>query len=295
MKKRLNKNEEKIMALYHMVEAGQLPLERFEKMVDEAVEQELAKDTRQVNGSLIAFCEELLATVKKENDLAPSGQKRNWKVIRRYMNRKRREEKVPDSWGLRLAKTGAFLVVILLGVEVFLSHQRFITGPSTDQSQYIVTAQTYRPGTIPVTSAGQEGEGTKKEAVYTFKTLDELAQNIGQDPKVPHALPQGWQAQSYKLKIRWMEWADEITAAYTGPGGKKAEYRYRGSEIPEDLSQSYAQSRQGETVELKKGLKVYFSSNGDDLLAVWQKPNELYHIIGPISREEAEEMILSIP
>lgn len=291
MKKNQNQNEQKIMVLYSLVQKGELSQSRFEEVINEAIDRELAKPDDKMDSALIVFCENLLASLHQAQ-LPASGKKKNWHAVKTHMKNRIRGEKIPAPWGVRLARITAAIMLVFIGAEAFFHRLELATSPSKNQQQYIVQVENYHPGTMPISSAAKKTSAPRE--YFSASTLEEFIDRLEYTPQLPQTLPPGWLADTYSFT--WFDNGQEITVTYKKhETDLPLEYNYRLSYNLYDLQRAYDQTTHGQTKTLLNGQEVYFSTNHQDILAVWQEPYTLCHITGPITLREAEEMINSIP
>ncbi len=270
---------------------GTLSKEELDRLMLEAIEQESMK--KEADYAWVEACCQLMQDTEQEDALPedwPDHRKAIWENIQAVMEKEEGEEKVVSlkhiSWKKVLAAV-ACLAVVIGGITLSFS---WYEGVQTEEGQtYELRGQTVEVGNGQHATAA--GDDTFQD--LTTDELSEMTAFLGFTPPLPTWVPDGWELEEYDAYTINGDW--EVSVFYLAEGiDTSLSYTCSYAADPSTVIAGFPQDGVGEYVTLAGGKTVYFSTNIEDTIAIWQQQNQYMFIGGPISRDEIIKMIAGI-
>ncbi len=277
--------------LRQQYDQGTLSKEELDRLMMEAIEAESMK--KEADYAWVDACCQLMQDTEPEHALPedwPDHQQAIWENIRSAMEKEDEKGKVttlkPSRW-FKVLAVAACLAFIVGGITLSFS---WYQGVQTEEGQtYELHGQKMEVGNGQYATAA--GDGTLQDV--TTDDLSEMISFLGFAPPLPTYVPAGWELEEYDAFTIYGDW--EVSVFYIAEGSETSlSYTCSYAADPSTVIVGFPQDGEGEYVTLASGITVYFSTNIEDTIAIWQKPNQYMFISGPVSRDEIIEMIDSI-
>lgn len=277
--------------LRQQFDQGILSKEDLDRLMLEAIEKESMK--KEADYAWVEACCQLMQDTDSEDALPkdwPDHRQAIWANIQAAMEKEEGKEKVtalkPSKW-LKVLTAAACIALAVGGITLSVS---WYQGVQTEDGQ------TYElRGQVVEVSKGQQataaGDGILQD--LTTDDLSEMTAFLGFTPPLPTWVPDGWELEEYDAYTIYGDW--EVSVFYTTEGiDTSLSYTCSYAADPSTVIADFPQDGAGEYVTLPGGEIVYFSTNIEDTIAIWQYQNQYMFIGGPISREEIIRMIASV-
>ncbi len=277
--------------LRQQFDQGILSKEDLDRLMLEAIEKESMK--KEADYAWVEACCQLMQNTDSEDALPkdwPDHRQAIWANIQAAMEKEEGKEKVtalkPSKW-LKVLTAAACIALAVGGITLSVS---WYQGVQTEDGQtYELRGQTVE------VSKGQQataaGDGILQD--LTTDDLSEMTAFLGFTPPLPTWVPDGWKLEEYDAFTIYGDW--EVSVFYLAEGiDTSLSYTCSYAADPSTVIAGFPQDGVGEYVTLAGGKTVYFSTNIEDTIAIWQQQNQYMFISGPISRNEIIEMIDSI-
>ncbi len=277
--------------LRQQFDQGILSKEDLDRLMLEAIEKESMK--KEADYAWVEACCQLMQNTDSEDALPkdwPDHRQAIWANIQASMEKEEGKEKVtalkPSKW-LKVLTAAACIALAVGGITLSVS---WYQGVQTEDGQtYELRGQTVE------VSKGQQataaGDGILQD--LTTDDLSEMTAFLGFTPPLPTWVPDGWKLEEYDAFTIYGDW--EVSVFYLAEGiDTSLSYTCSYAADPSTVIAGFPQDGVGEYVTLAGGKTVYFSTNIEDTIAIWQQQNQYMFISGPISRNEIIEMIDSI-
>ena len=274
----------KLKAIKAAIADGSLTKEEINKRLTYAIHKENEKRPEERDTDFMMACETILYEMRTGHPY----------VSRREESKQalkiRLDHEIPHkAASSRIIKrvllaTGA-LVIIVLGLEILLHHQWLEGVQSPDEQQYVITGQELDPGLVDEGLADNAGQSQ----TITTIDLDEAVNMLGYTPLMPTWLPEGWNVESYYVRIA------STTIFRIQYQNEEELLRFGITIYPnvERASLEFEQAKSGTEI-LCNGWNVYIAQNVDRCVVVWRVDTSVYSLTGPVTSDEAIQMINSI-
>lgn len=277
--------------LRQQYDQGTLSKEDLDRLMLEAIEQESMK--KEADYAWVDACCQLMQDTEQEDALPedwPDHRQTIWENIQAAMEKEEGKEKDASLRHIRWKKVlvaAACLAVVIGGITLSFS---WYEGVQTEEGQtYELRGQTVEVGNGQQATAA--GDDTFQD--LTTDELSKMTAFLGFTPPLPTWVPDGWELEEYDAYTINGDW--EVSVFYTAEGiDTSLSYTCSYAADPRTVIAGFPQDGVGEYVTLAGGETVYFSTNIEDTIAIWQQQNQYMFISGPISRNEIIEMIDSI-
>ena len=277
--------------LRQQYDQGTLSKEDLDRLMLEAIEQESMK--KEADYAWVDACCQLMQDTEQEDALPedwPDHRQTIWENIQAAMEKEEGKEKDASLRHIRWKKVlvaAACLAVVIGGITLSFS---WYEGVQTEDGQtYELRGQTVEVGNGQQATAA--GDDTFQD--LTTDELSEMTAFLGFTPPLPTWVPDGWELEEYDAYTINGDW--EVSVFYLAEGiDTSLSYTCSYAADPSTVIAGFPQDGVGEYVTLASGETVYFSTNIEDTIAIWQQQNQYMFIGGPISRDEIIKMIAGI-
>ncbi len=277
--------------LRQQFDQGILSKEDLDRLMLEAIEKESMK--KEADYAWVEACCQLMQNTDSEDALPkdwPDHRQAIWANIQAAMEKEEGKEKVtalkPSKW-LKVLTAAACIALAVGGITLSVS---WYQGVQTEGGQ------TYelRGQKIDV-SEGSQAVAASNDDLQEVETTDlsEMISFLGFTPPLPTWIPDGWAIEEYYAYTIGGDWYASVSFVKDGIDNVLS-YSCTYAADPSTVITTFPQDGVGEYVPLVSGETVYFSTNIEDTIAIWQKQNQYMFIAGSISRNEIVEMIENI-
>lgn len=277
--------------LRQQYDQGTLAKDDLDRLMLEAIEQESMK--KEADYAWVEACCQLMQDTEPENALPedwPDHRQAIWENIQAAMKKEEGKEKVAPlkrSRWLKVLAAAACIALAIGGITLSIS---WYEGVQIEDGQtYELRGQTVEVG------KGQHAAAAGDDTFLDLMTddLSEMTAFLGFTPPLPTWVPDGWELEEYDAYTINGDW--EVSVFYTAEGiDTSLSFTCSYAADPSTVIAGFPQDGVGEYVTLASGETVYFSTNIEDTIAIWQQQNQYMFIGGPISRDEIIKMIAGI-
>ena len=276
----------KLKAIKAAIANGSLTKEEINKRLTYAIHKENEKRPKERDTDFMMACETILYEMHTGQPYV-SRREESKQALKIRLNHVIPQKAASSRIIKRVLVVTGALVIIVLGLEILL-HRQWLEGiQSPDEQQYVITGQELDPGLVDEGLADNAGQ----PQTITTTDLNEAVNMLGYTPLMPTWLPERWTVESYYVRNAS---ATIFRIQYQSAQGDEL-LRF-GATVYPDIERAlleFEQAKSG-TETLCNGWSVYITQNVGKCIVVWQTDTTCYSLTGPITSDEAIQMINSI-
>jgi hypothetical protein len=283
--------QDKLKVLRLMYEKGELSSETSSKLrdrLDMIVDEELSKPAESINNEFVDACTDLMGVLSGRIYHSRASYKRkNWRVLQ-----KRLGIKVANPFKRLIPAFGIVMIFIisLFVADAVLPMGKVVTYSTPDEQLYIVEGKETRQMLMPSAMASLD-----EDDVLSINTVDigEVDAFFGFTPPMPQNIPNGWETDHYEGHISQAEWMFLLVLSNEAHEHTTT-YHIVANTMYDGVKTAYHQNEKGTPIKLPNKMDGYFSYNTDDTIVVWQDGLTNYSVSGPVTLEEALNLVETI-
>ena len=276
----------KLKAIKAAIADGSLTKEEINRRLTYAIHKENEKRPEERDTDFMMACETILYEMHTGHPYV-SRREESKQALKIRLNHEILQKAASSRIIKRVLLVTGALVIIVLGLEILLHHQWLEGVQSPDEQQYVITGQELDPGLVDEGLADNAGQSQ----TITTVNLDDVVNMLGYTPLVPTWVPDGWNLESYYVRI-----ASATSFRIQYQNEQEEDLLKFSITVYPDMERAlreFEQEKSG-TETPCNGWNVYIAENIERCIVVWQDDTICYSLTGPITPDEAIQMINSI-